>query len=415
MIILLSIVFIILSLLISKKKCNRSFSAVSLFTVTWAVSLGISSIDMLGLYRPSIIVYIISFIAIAIFNLMAILTGTYKNLSKNNNIDGKFNYFYLYILHCVAYIFAVPYLITAIKYLISNGFIALRAADLSVMGQNTYIALAFQWICLPLFTVAIIVAAIDLALNRRNKGLMILAIIDVLIYMLTYGGRYIVVKFAFYILVAMLMLSHDRLLKNIKKYWKQFVLICLAIVIVQYVTSERTLSGFSFGGNIVAYFTGSLRFFSEQLKNHNGVEYLGFGAMTFGFIINMVKVLLKIFFGIEYTGSDTVYAEFTANYLKIGSITWYNSLSTVLYSFVLDYGIYFFWIGIVVLAIFSYYIEKKYYQNNNVRSMSIYLYIMFILFDSILTNDLLYPGAFMTFFIIWFVTKPNRIKLTIKK
>lgn len=404
MVISLSIISIFISILVSLRNNGRAFTVSTLFTIIWAFFLSLSSLGLYGLYIPSIEVYLMSFVSIFVFNIAAICSHEQYFASQYNGIHGEYNIRRIYLLHLFVYIFSIPYVSTSIKYMFLNGIVALRAADLSSLQQNTYIALAFQWICLPFFTTTIIAASVCIALKMRQRILTLLAVIDIAIYAITYGGRYIIAKFIFYIVAAIIVVNQGTIKFLIKKYLKALLLVAIAMVAIVYITSFRKLSGFNFLGNIVGYFSGSLCFLSALLKYNTNTNYLGYGSMTFGFIVNFFKTIGKIILGIEYNGSDAIFTSFAGDYLKIGNNTMYNSLPTMLYAFILDFGLWFFWIGVLLLATFSLYIEKRFYKRRDIMSLSIYMYALFVVFDTILVYDYISTGAFMTFFFLIFVT-----------
>ncbi len=416
MVCLISIFIVFLVLLLTRYRFGTYITGNTVFTFFWCLILALSSFGLYGLYVPSTYVYVISFVSVIVFNLPFLVGRKVKKYSVSaNDIQGSISLKYLVLGHIVAYYFAFPYLKYSIEFVAKNGFSAIRGVELEDIGQSTYIALGFQWICLPFFTITIIFCAIKIAMQQTNKLLLVLALLDTFTYAIIYGGRYIILKFLFYIFAAVIIVSGGKILQIIKKHLKIIILGALGISLLVYLTSLRSLSNMTFLGNMVGYYVGSLSLLSELVGKNLQGAYLGYGHMTFGFIINLFMAALKLVFGIEYMGSDTIFTSFAGNYHFIGNNIKTNALPTALYAFILDYGKEFFFVGVLILAIFSAVIEKRFYKKQTVRNFAIYLFVLYNVFDTILVYDYISPGTCMTFVFLVLLTKNKANERDIKK
>lgn len=407
MIQILLLLYALFVLLVTKMRKGRYLSCCSVFTTIWSFCLFVSSFGLYGLYVPSTAVYIMSIVAMVVFLLVDLLYDGRKNEEVTDGaleIGGHFYKWRLVALNVICFAFSVPYLQVAQKYAEQNGLVALRAATPEEIGQNTAIALIFQWICLPLFTVTIIYAAILFAMKKIDVLLLIFAVVDTYIYSMSYGGRYIIAKFLFYFVAAVIIVNRGSIGRILKRNKSIILLAVIALIALVLITKNRSLSGMGWWGNIVAYFTGSFGFLSVLLEKNFAHRALGFGYYTFGSPLNLIMAASKVLFDVEYLGSDTAFSSYAADYLKIGEHVSYNSLPTFLYAFVLDYGVQLFWIGVVIFSFFSIFFEKRFYRKKTIASMAMFMFVLFNVFDSVLVYDYLSPGSVVVFAIIWFVT-----------
>lgn len=407
-IIFLVLAVVILLLNITKNKGYLNISMV--FTIPWCFSLMIIGFHPYGLFKPSSYVYIISFISIIIFNLPLFFANKKKYSVTADEIEGKINYGLIYFLNVFAYIFSIPYLIKSIIFLKNNGFVMLRATDLDSIGQTTATALAFQWVALPVFTVSIIFSAIDIARKNKKILLFFFSVFDVFIYAVVFGGRYIILKYVFFLISAFAIVNGGKIQQIVSQYWKYVILGLVAIGFIIYITSKRSLSHMSLLGNIIGYYTGSFSLLSQLINSNAQGNYLGYGNITFGFILNFLRVILKIGFRFDYNGSDTIFSSFAANYYQVGTNIRTNSLTTMLYAFILDFGKEFFWIGVLIFSVWSYFFEKKFYKYKDVKWFSLYLLVLYFVFDSILVYDYISPGTAVTFILLIIVCSKVYIK-----
>ena len=396
----------------TKARCGTYIAGNTIFTFFWCLILALSSFGLYGLYAPNLYVYVISYASVIVFNIPT-LSSRNKNcfLLAKNDINGDFSFPMLLIGHAISYYFALPYLRKSIEFIMKNGFSAIRGVELEFIGQSTYIALGFQWICLPFFTVTIIFSAINIALGRKSSMLFLLAILDTFAYVILYGGRYIILKFLFYVFAALIIVNGGKVWKIVRKQKKVILFGVITVLFLMYLTSLRSLSHMDFLGNIVGYYVGSLSLLTQLVEQNVQGDYLGYGHMTFGFIINLFQAAAKLLLGWEYNGSDTIFTSFAGDYFQIGENIKTNALPTFLYALILDYGKYFFFIGVLLLASFSFSIEKNFYKKPTIRNFAIYLFILYNIFDTILVYDYISPGTFVVFILLIFLTKdPDNFK-----
>ncbi len=407
------ILLLLVTLFLNRWIKGRYLCASSLYASVWYVFLAISSLGLYGLYIPSGRTYKIAIVSCITFSVVSLFFGKItmelkeKRFVIQNKVIYSIKYNFLYFLHLVAYAFSFPFVIKSVRMISRYGFAYLRGVDRAEIGQSTYTVLAFQWILLPLFTVTMCLAGIEFAEKRKFTKVVWLSIIDTVVYSVTYGGRYIVAKLLFYFVMGVLLNSTDSIKNFIKKQKKVILFGGVLIAVLVYMTSLRSLSGFNFMGNVVGYYTGSIIFLSKILDFQNPPLY--YGKMTFGFFVNFFKSVMKVIFSLDYTGTDADLQSIIANadYLKIGDNTWYNALPSWLYTFIIDFGLNYYWIGVLIIAIFINIIEKKYYKKKNMVMKVLYMFMLYNCFDSILRDNLIYPGAFVTCVLPFFLIRKS--------
>ena len=416
MYILLSLILLIVHIYITKKVKKRVFTVSTVYVAIWYICLAISSLGLYEIYIPSTSTYIICYANTVVFSIVSLLFGSVKNKKTNCDYIEEERYepnnFIIIGLHIIAYLFSARYLVVAWNYIVANGIRAIRSVDVVTLNQSTSIVLIFQWILLPMFTITMIMAGIEFSKKRKISLLLVLSILDALLYGILYGGRYIFFKLALFLFVPSIIENSGGIKKFIQKYKKIFIVLVLCFIAIAYITKERSLSGFSFIGNVIGYYTGSIVFFDKLLETFETPLY--YGWFIFGSPINFVSAVLKVLFRIPYSGSDQIFNIYTATGLRIGAHTIYNSLSTSLYYFVLDFGVYFSWIGTVLFAIACNYFEKKYYRDRkSLYLMIIYIFMIYCAFDSILKWNFLQAGNLLIFIIpvVMIKRKTNSMRL----
>lgn len=391
MIILLSLFLLTITLSLIKKHKGTYLCVGTIYAFAWYIALAVSSVGLYGLYIPSNQTYYLCFLSSVIFTIVTLKYGR-----VNPRIDSDSPIFTQYTvrkkvliaIHSLIYVFIASELILAIYRMQEYGFGGVRGLD---KGQSTAYLLIMQWIVVPIFSVTTIIGSIDYQRTKKIGLTMLLAISDTAIYSIMYGGRYSVFRLLFFLLFSSILFSNSSALEYVKKNRLTMLSVIGLIVLLSNLTSERSLSGFDFTGNIIGYYTGSIVFMSELLNSPS--PDLTYGGLTFGFIWNTFCAIVKVLFG-SYWGTNAIYESQTADYLQIGFDTRYNALCTYIYPFVLDFGIYFFWVGSIIYASLINYFERKYSERKSYPLLIIYMFVAYSTFNSLLVSDYIYPNFF---------------------
>ncbi|MFA6808546.1 MAG: O-antigen polymerase [Eubacteriales bacterium] len=245
---------------------------------------------------------------------------------------------------------------------------------------------------------------IYIVIDRKAPLLTLIAVVDVVLYTLLFGGRYLIVKMMMYYIFAFLIVKVVDL-EKIKKKKLNLVFIGLIVIAVIVVTSQRNWGNTSIIENTVVYYVGSFTFLDVLLNELNWSYSPLYGMGTFGFIVNLVIAPFAILFKIPYRGSDYLITQITAIPRFISPTQSYNAMTTMIYPFFRDFGFLGIIIGTSFLAWFVSLVEEKFMKNKDMLFLCFYVYLAFVLFNSVLLYDLLFPSAFITMVLVFVFIK----------
>lgn len=422
MILILSLTMLSVILLVSYMKNKTLISINVVFSVMWCVCVGISSLGLYGIYIPSSTVYVISFLSIIIFNI------TYFFISKNIQkilyktgitrktnlivVNGGVRFKSLYLLNFLGYIYSIPFLSRAVNIIRSYGFSGLRdfAFSESTLLATTRQLLIFQWIIGPLFVVTILISAVLFSQKRGTKGLAFITILNVCLYTLLFGGRYMIMKMLMYFIFTFLVVNQGSIMNIAKKRKALFILCIILFLILIVLTSERGFANKGFIGNAVIYYTGSFTYLSEILRLMPWKGNLLWGTSIFGFITNLILAAITVLFGIDYNGSNHIITLMTQHNIRIADVVPYNSMTTMLFPFIMDFGYLGVVIGTFIFAFAAAKIEVFFYKKQTVFSLTLYTFMLFAVFDSVMNYSFLSPGTGVSLIFLYAFTSTPKLK-----
>ncbi|MFC0475737.1 O-antigen polymerase [Robertmurraya beringensis] len=428
MIIFILILMVLLSLIltvVSRDMFNNIINPISIYSIWWTINSIISSLGLFGLFKPDVDVYMMVLLSIIAFSVGCIIivskrdkTGNLKKIDiKSNDIKGNVNYRNVIVINLAAILFMIPYTLEAIEIFINHGAAILRAVSLSEDGLTGSLLnlVIIQWLVLGIFTATMITATIQLTLSKGKKILFFLALVVILVYTFTFGGRWIIYRF-----IVMLVLS-SLFLKSFKKYDIKILkrrkvtllLSIVGIVSMLVITSQRSLPGLSIAGNLVTYFTGSFTML-DILTNLESYPDIGggylFGFASIGGLIAPLLTTFSVITGIEILRPDEIVLGVTGQDYVIGTNTIYNAFATSLYTFGRDFGILGviiipFIFGIVCSLVFIYVKRKQ-----SLRAYQLYIFFLYLIISSTMQWDLIHPWPWFTMFFLWVFTKKEKYK-----
>jgi len=412
----ISLALLVWVLLISYVRNGTLMSINVVFSAMWCICLALSTLGLYGIYRPSDTVYIMSFSAIVVFNLVyfagsrsihnTLLRRGVSRSVKPMLVDGDIRFGLLYALNLGAYAYSLPFMPKAIAILKSYGFAGLRQfafAQSSAMA-TTHQLLVFQWIVEPIFTVTTLVTALLFTQRRGTTVLTLITLIDLCLYSALFGGRYALMRALMYFIFAALIVNQGRFLQTVKRYRALVLVIVVLVAGLVVVTGQRSIAGKGFFGNVIVYYTGSFTYLSKTLETRPWDGHLLLGAGTFGFITNFMWIAAKMLFGVNYAGSDYIVTQITQYYMRIADTVAYNALTTMLFPFIMDFG----YVGVVVgTAAFAWAAartESFFYRRQTIFSLGLYVLLLFACFDSVLQYEFLFPSTAVTLLLLLLFT-----------
>lgn len=384
-----------------------------LFTGMWCVCAGISSLSLYGHFEPSPTIHLYSMTAIFIFNAVFICHNNESKVlgERATFISGEVRLSLLYSLNIAAWLYLGQFIPKVFEIIDGNGLRGLRkyAFDSSMGLATTRQLLIIQWVIYSIFVATVLIAIINLVIGKNKVILNFIAFIDVALYTLMFGGRYLIVKVMMYYIFAYL-INKSVNIKKTKGNRFRIAFIGTIIIAIIVLTGLRNWNDVSFIENVVVYYTGSFTFLDVILSEYDWVTHPLYGMGIFGFIVNLLLAPFALIFKLPYVGSNHIITQLTAAPRLISHTRNYNSMTTMLYPFIRDFGFSGIVLGTSFLAWFISYAEKKFVQTKNLFYLSLYIYLAFVLFDSVMSYQLLFPSSGITICLLFLLLNTKRVK-----
>lgn len=376
LILLLIIMFILTinSLFLEKIEKNYVF----IFNIWWIFWLIISYLNIGEFYPRALKTYIYIYSGLIMLNLsMYYIPNAKKKLDKElNNMKLKIlisieiiflliNVYYLVRMMYLAKSFANYWMVRFIFFGIEFGGIT---SKLFLNSLEVHIYNLLRCLSLTSFLIGLSL------LEKKQKKLFFLSLINVSLYCLLSGGRDFI---SYLIIIGIFSFKAKKIKKNLK-------IISVLILSTLLMTFLREASIKKVFMSIVTYYSGAIAYFDNLLKHENYKFYNG--ELLFSGIIAPLKFILR-YIGLEISGSGLsevgvelmkfVQLSDTNSFFKL-----YNALATSFYWQYKDFG----YAGIVIinflLGIFYRVFYKK-LDENNLNHIIIMSYLEYLLIQTI--------------------------------
>lgn len=328
--------------------------------------------------------------------------------TKNSNnvsvtlaeLDKMVNRRYVIVLNIIAILGISMNFINALKIVYINGFdlTLVRTTIYNSLSEssNVFLQLGTRAIPNSIFVFTIIISAIYLGFN--SKKYIKLAIMDILIGTISFGGRTLILCFLLSYIATISFLNLKVKIKIKKKY------IFLIVIVLWLITALRTRSIFGFVDMIVLYLTGSLSFLEYILKHsiEYGLESKMHGYMTFAFIIEPLVLIMKMLLGVNYKVPSYYFNIHAQNFVNISesSINLYNNNTTFFYNFIMDFGKNGWGISLIAILLIVVLLENKFYKKPNIKVLCFIVYFYINLLESSISYGL--NSSSSSFVFLWF-------------
>lgn len=390
-------------ILINRYLFGSAIKPTDIFSIIWCVFAGLASLGVMGFYQTGILTNVLIIVTIISFNVAYIVGYCIKNKSKNLSISAiqsnksdkeeikglasramllnkNVNTNVIIIVNVICWVFSIPYLMNSMRILFTEGFEAIRMYTYTygeeAMVASTNAQLLFTWVVQPVFiaTMAIAVASLTLSLENRFVFLGI-SVVDILLYTLLFGGRGTMLKFLSYLAIVIIIVSGKQLMRFIIKNKGLIFLIMLGIVAILWMISLRSIHGVSVFKNIYAYVAGPFIFLDKILEEYPVGTLRLWGTATIGCIVSVVGIVGKVLFSIDFTAPENSIPSLTSGYLDIAPDVKFNSMTTMIYPFLLDYGYFGAFVGPVIYGAFVAFIERMFRKERSLRSLCIFIHV----------------------------------------
>lgn len=414
--------FVILGLAgggICRIRTNTYFNSGSLFCFIWGTVGVFSNMGLYGLYLPSKIVNIAMIIGIILFSVV------YCAFSHNRKIDALYirdmqcdvKYKIMYLANGFVFVYIMPFFVRALAIIRTQGFVYLRSIaglESGEMGTTSLSNLILQAFCYPAIISTFIIGCILLFQGKKETiKILLFSFINMMLYCITNAARngFVVLVIIF----AVCYLKYYRVQRkakvqvlSIKQRIMPFLLIVACVTIILWISKERSSNGDSIVRTMYLYFFGGPVYLSQLLEDLMSYEINStflLGTSTFGFLWNIFALLFNRI-GFSLINSDFIInSTLACRSLVVGTGVKLNAMSTVFFPFLMDWGYFGIVVGPILLAFFSYYIDKKTYWNNTIRWHAIEAFWLYAIYRTVFKWDGISVSFFFVLFFIVLFTK----------
>ncbi|AIQ60521.1 hypothetical protein PBOR_28950 [Paenibacillus borealis] len=338
--------------------------------------------------KPGLQIHLSILLSIIIFNVFYFVLSNNLNENKDNKVQFNINYKFITVMCILGILLIIPNTITSVNTLLTTGFslssVRINYASLSYSQRFFYMFFTNN-IPIAIFSAASIITAIDLANNKRN--LLKISLICIFIGTITFGGRYLILNFIIYYISAFLILKKYKDLKIKKSY------ILIAIIILAIVTLLRGTTGLSVFDMGVLYYVGSFSFLEFILSHPNLYGLLDppmYGYLTFGFLLEPFILTLKLFFALDIDVPSYHFNVYAQPFVNIGvdKVIYYNNNTTILYTFIRDFGKSGVVVGTALLTSAVCIFQKLFKKTRSIRAIGVLVLLYSLIFNSTMVYNL---------------------------
>ena len=287
--------------------------------------------------------------------------------------------------------------------------------------RSAWNVMAVQFISTPIVYASLPILMVSIYTGDKHRWLIRLTAIMAVLWMLTSGGRSIIVWMGIYFVF--LLIYYKKKIKLSKKIKRTlFIVGIAAFVLAIYITlSRRSGTDLILLKQLYVYFPVALKNFDihvNEIINNNTGNFYGL-ASFYGFIYPIIFFAHQLF-GLEYPQAllDARYYSFTVleKDVSVGQGIYMNAYATIFYQPFLDGG----YIGVFVILFFWGGLCKYFYfkvvESGRPRDLVIYLFlIQKILFSHVRFYFTQTQQAIALLIILFIYSNHHRLKFKLKK
>ena len=401
MIVVCIIVLSVIGIILGFAKSKFILNPLTVMFLLWGIIVPLSSLGLYDVDIPSEKAYfaiLIGLIAFLIGGLLGWRPSRFRiKLKKSGNGD-RIAYSYvwnkklLYFLITASMAYYLYKLVLVISMLRSGAtFYVIRelatAEDTNELRTSSFIIAVQALIASPTSFLMVAIMPIELLKEgKKNKLLIRLSIALMVLWVLTSGGRWVIMWFAAYFACVFLMKKGE--IQNIqwKRLLKRFRMpiligLILLVVFLLYITLSRKGNDVDLLKEIFVYFVAPVPYFSHNIQtiDTNYSDIYGLGVSSFyGFLYPLFLVIRLIIGHYPEKVLDIYYMSFYMfeKPTYIGGNIYMNAYVTAFYQPYLDGRL----LGVfIILFILGYICCKSFYntqKDNNPHNMLIYLLLL---------------------------------------
>ena len=417
------LVLLAVILIINRSIFGTKIMPTDIFSAIWCIFAGTASLGVLGYYKTEFEVNIMIIVTIVVFNLAFISVFAIRNRGLNCKDDGSektllrsthMNFYFIVFVNVVCWIISLPYLKESLTIIANEGFEALRRYAFDFSGEesntvaNTNMQLVLIWLIQPVFTATMALSGVVFITKHKHRiPMLVLSLIDAAVYACLLGGRGIILKLVSLVGIAFIVAGGKNPFKYISRNGALITLIGALFAVLVWMTMLRSFSGMSVVENVYAYIAAPFIYLQTLLQEYplSSTPML-WGSATVGGIVSVVGIVGKIFFGIDFAAPENTIPQITSGYLQIGQGIWFNSMTTMLYPFLRDFGYAGVFIGPAIFAAVVALVYRNFEKNRTLRGMCVLIYLFHTVIFSVQNYTFFKLEACMIIvFILLFTTK----------
>lgn len=379
--------FLIIGLKHEKEKIN----GLTIFSMLWGIIIFLSGLQLYNLHKTKDNTYAILLIGIISYGLGYIFIRKFLEKKKNEESNEKNNYELrykiIYILCAVTILLYIKDFCIIFRYLIegkSLAYIRTLAQDsMSVLyTSRTKIENCVRMLVVLPFIMAIQpVVAIDLIFGKKNKVLISLDIIILVLRTITDGSRVMFIYFAMHLIFAFMFsknINYKNLLKN-----TSLVIGISIISLICIIFTSISRSGENTIKNMYYYFSIEPNMFQQWKDEVDRRGSIGLGTATMnGYIFPGLYFIKNTLFLENYPQSwyNDIFMlinQTDRNWVTIaGTSTKANAYVSLFWFFYLDGRILGVILGSILYGMLIGYFYTKEEKNKNIKNLCIYQFLL---------------------------------------
>lgn len=373
-----------LTLIINFATFKKWVNYANTFMILWGGTSVISSFGFYGFYVLTEKAYLYIFIVMAVFELGVLLTKCIRIKKINKStiyLFPKWKIINSVMIACT--VILIPFAIKGLQTMVGGGFYQLRAIGFSNQLYSTKEKLILMNIVQPIILAVSLISLIELIENKKLRLSIYLSVLDCILYILVFGGRWILLEFIFLVVIILYDRYGANLISLIKNNKLIAVVITVVLTIIIIITKNRNTSG---GNgllfNIYTYFIGSIHLFGVYVKDPTNYDLksvpLLYGKEFFGGFLEPFYIIAKLI-GLNLESGIQVINEITQQFVYVSPNSYMNNNVTMIYSFLRDFGILGLLICPFIIGVYYTVLFKKKESINNPFEKCLYYYSLSIM------------------------------------
>lgn len=336
--------------LLALARYKNVINPITVFGLYWLAQSILSSFGLFHFYKPQEDTLLIVAAGILAFALGGFLSEvlafrlTYGNWILFDRRIGKLRTWMVYGMYAIVILYSLLRSYGTVRMLLHGGSLdVVREVyynEDSVSGSGPLFTKLDSFLIKPLTMALIPVSCAELFTGTKNWKLILFAATTMVLFVITSGGRDMIVHFAIDLMVCAMMSGHRRKLTRRQKRIL-FRLIGAASIAVLFITVSRQINS-SLQAEIYRYFCGAMSQFDVRLHSFQKNPVYTYGYTSFRGFIMPVGVILRKIIGFEYP-DIYVYAASIGDELQtsvtVGNQVWMKAFVTLFYFFYVDGGL----------------------------------------------------------------------------